>query len=217
MIKYVLFDLDGTLTDPSVGITNSVKYALNKFGINVENTHELYPFIGPPLYDSFVGIYGFSHDNANLAVKYYREYFSPYGLYENALYDGIEKMLENLNAFGYKLILATSKPEEFAIRILKHFDLLKYFHSVCGATMDEKRNKKEDVIAFALSSNNINTEHAIMVGDRLYDIDGAHINNIPAIGVLYGFGDLNELSKSGAEYIAESVAQLEEILLKLRR
>ena len=215
MKGYVLFDLDGTLTDPAVGITNSVKYALAKFGISVSDKSELYKFIGPPLYDSFVNFYGFSHDDASLAVAYYREYFAPHGIYENSVYEGIPELLERLKTSGKTLVLATSKPEKFALEILRHFDLAKYFDLAYGATMDEKRNKKDEVIAYALSQGNIDPDDAVMVGDRIYDIEGGHKNGLVSVGVLYGYGDRAELEGAKAEFIAKDVPELEKILLEI--
>ena len=177
MYKYVLFDLDGTLTNPGLGITNSVMYALKKFGIEVEDRAVLYKFIGPPLLESFEKFYGLSKAESELALQYYREYFKPYGLYENEVYEGIREVLERLKEKGKKLLLATSKPEEFAKEILHHFQLEQYFDFVAGATMDEKRVKKGDVIAYALESCGI-TEltSVLMIGDREHDVIGAKDN-----------------------------------------
>ena len=135
MSKYdiILFDLDGTLTDPGMGITNSVMHALKKYGIEVENRETLYKFIGPPLIDSFEKYYGFSHEEAVKSVDYYREYYADKGIYENEVYNGIEAMLQKLSEEGKKIILATSKPEPFAREILRHFDLDKYFLFAAGS------------------------------------------------------------------------------------
>ena len=211
MYTTILFDLDGTLTDPGIGITNSVAYALSKWNIEVTDRSELYKFIGPPLLDSFAEYYGFSEEQAQEALKYYREYFRSKGIYENEVYPGVIEMLESLKASGKKIVLATSKPEEFAIIILKHFDLYKYFDFVAGATMDEKRTKKGDVIAYALESCGIteaNLKDVIMVGDRKHDVLGAKENNLDCIGVLFGYGDREELESAGARYIAEQVADI---------
>ena len=215
MIKYILFALDGTLTDPAEGITNSLAYALNEFDISVSDKKDLYKFIGPPLYDSFVRYYGFSHEDANLAVAYYREYFSPKGLYENTVYEGIEDALLHLKNQNVKLIVATSKPEKFAREILAHFALDRYFDDIIGATMDEKRNTKDAVIAYAVEKCSIDTAYAVMVGDRLHDVLGAKANGIRSIGVLYGFGSYDELTDAGADIIVENVAQLKNVLTDL--
>ena len=212
MRKYLLFDLDGTLTDPSIGITNSVMYALRKFGIEESDRTKLYSFIGPPLYDSFRAVYGMSHDDANLAVAYYREYFAPTGLYENTVYDGVCDMLASLKESGKSLVLATSKPERFANEILRHFDLLKYFERVYGATMDEKRNKKDDIIAYAIGDMGIDAKEAVMIGDRCYDVDGGKKHGLMTVGVLYGFGDERELTDARADHIAANIKELKKIL-----
>ena len=209
MYRYILFDLDGTLTDPGIGITNAVMYALKKFHIEVEDRTELYKFIGPPLLDSFEKYYGLSKEESKQALQYYREYFKPYGLYENTVYEGIVELLVALKDRGLKLILATSKPEPFAVEILRHFDLEKYFDFVAGATMDEKRVKKEEVIQYALESCGIDElESAIMIGDREHDILGAKQNGLTSIGVLYGYGNYEELQLAGADYIVEKPEEI---------
>lgn len=208
MYNTVLFDLDGTLTNPGRGITNSVAYALKKYGIEVNDRKELYKFIGPPLLDSFMKYYGFSEEEAETAIAYYREYFRDTGIFENEVYDGIPELLEEIRNSGRKIILATSKPEEFAKRILVHFGLDKYFDFAAGATMDSSRNKKGDVIAYALKESGCSSENAVMVGDRLHDILGAKENGLDSIGVLFGYGSREELENAGADYIAETVKDI---------
>ena len=213
MYDTILFDLDGTLTNPAEGITNSVAYALARYNILVNDKRELYKFIGPPLSDSFSQYYGFSKDEALHAVEIYREYFSVKGLFENEVYDGIPELLESLKAVGKKVILATSKPEKFALEILKHFDLYKYFDYVCGATMDGRIGEKADVIKYALSTADIkDLNSTLMVGDRKFDILGAKEVGIASLGVLYGFGDRKELEDAGATYIAETVGDVLKII-----
>ncbi len=209
MYKTVLFDLDGTLTDPGEGITNSVAFALQKWGITVNDKTELYPFIGPPLSESFQKYYGFSEEDSIKAVYCYREYFSVKGLYENKVYDGVTEMLAALKELGIRIVLATSKPEPYAIEILKHFDLHRYFDCIAGATMDESRNKKDEVITYALDTFGItDKESTVMVGDRHHDILGAKKNGIDSIGVLYGYGDFEELTSAGACALVETVEAL---------
>ena len=209
MYKIILFDLDGTLTDPGEGITNSVAYALKKYGIEVSERSELYKFIGPPLKDSFMNFYGFSQNEALKAIEYYREYFRDKGIFENKVYEGIEDMLKSIQASGKKIVLATSKPEEFAVKILEHFDLIKYFDVVAGASMDSSRSRKGDVIAYALSMcKGFDKTSTVMIGDREHDIIGAKENGIASIGVLYGYGDEEELKKSGADYIAVNAEEI---------
>ena len=164
----VLFDLDGTLTDPRIGITGSVAYALGKFGISVDDPHRtLTPFIGPPLLESFEKYYGFSRDEARRALAYYREYFAPTGIFENTVYPGIPEALQELRAAGRRLCVATSKPEVYARRILEHFSLDSCFDAVCGATLDETRVRKADVIAYALETLGTEPDAAVMVRARL--------------------------------------------------
>ena len=209
MYDYILFDLDGTLTDPAEGITNSVAYALNKFGIDVEDKKTLYKFIGPPLVDAFAEYYGFSKEDSEKATAFYRETFRVKGLYENKVYDGVEEMLRKLKSKGKFLCIATSKPEEFTLKILKHFDLLEYFDYVAAATFDSTRNTKDKVITYALENINVKDKaKVVMIGDRHHDIDGAKVNGIDSIGVLYGFGSKEELETAGADFIAKSVSEI---------
>lgn len=213
MYQYILFDLDGTLTDPGAGITNSVAYALKKYNIIVEDKTELYKFIGPPLQESFQKFYGFSEDQSLEAVEYYREYFKVTGIYENEVYSGIEEMLLSLKKAGKHILLATSKPEEFAKRILEHFQLDKYFDYVAGAAMDGTRSRKGEIIQYAIDHYPIEKpSEAVMVGDREHDIIGACQTGIDSVGVLYGYGDYEELRKAGATYIANGVWEILELV-----
>lgn len=211
-IKAILFDLDGTLTDPMVGITSSVQYALKKYGIIEDNLWNLTKFIGPPLADSFMRFYGFSEEQAKQAVLYYREYFAPKGKYENEVYEGIPELLASLKEAGYILAVATSKPEVFSKDILDHFDLTKYFDFVGGALLNG-REKKEDVITYVLEHVDANKNEILMVGDREHDIIGAKKNNLLSVGVLYGYGDREEHENAGADHIVSTVEELREYLL----
>lgn len=211
--QYILFDLDGTLTDPMMGITKSVRYALNYYGIEVNDLNDLLPFIGPPLRDSFKEFYGFDDDKANEAVIKYREYFSTEGIFDNKVYEGIPECLQALKDAGKVLLVATSKPEKFAKQIIEHFNLDKYFDFVGGSEFNG-REKKGDVIKYVLKENQINASDAIMIGDRKHDIIGAHENNLPCVGVLYGYGSLEELNDNEADYIVETVALLTDKLLE---
>lgn len=215
MKKYstVLFDLDGTLTDSAPGIINSVLYALDKFGMSADPA-ELRGFLGPPLDYSFSHFFGFSPEQTENAIKYYREYFSVTGLFENEPYEGVEAMLTGLRASGKKILLATSKPETFAKRILERFELAQYFDLICGATMDTSRSRKADVIRYALAeSGTTDLSDAIMIGDRHHDVDGARECGLDCIGVLYGYGSREELETAGAVHIAETVGELENLLI----
>lgn len=205
MFNTILFDLDGTLTEPFEGISNSIVYALKKFGITINDKAPLKAFIGPPLLNSFTDICGFSEENAALALQYYREYFSVCGLYENSVYNGIPELLSALKSRQKQLIVATSKPEVFAIKILNHFNLSRYFDHITGATLDNSRVLKSDVIACALKDGGVTKKSEVaMVGDRKHDILGAKANGIKSIGVLYGYGSKQELLESGADYLANS-------------
>lgn len=214
MYKTILFDLDGTLTDPAEGITNSVAYALERYGIEVPERKELYCFIGPPLTDSFKKYYGFSDSQATEAVEIFREYFRDKGIFENVMYGGIEALLSQLKEAGRTIVLATSKPEPFARRILERFGLISYFDIIAGATFDETRVKKADVIAYALDRlTEADISSCIMVGDREHDVKGAKEHDLSCIGVLWGYGSREELTEAGADIIAENVSQLTKILL----
>ena len=200
--RFFLFDLDGTLTDPGLGITNSVVYALNKFDIHVSDRRELYPFIGPPLDESFMKYYGFSKEQAFKAIEYYRENYRKTGLFENEVYHGIPELLSELKKQNISIALATSKPYEFSVRILEHFELIQYFDYIGAATMDGSISRKADVISNLLSRMNVSdTNSVLMIGDRYHDIEGAKANNLKSCGVLWGYGSEAELRDAGADYI----------------
>lgn len=211
----LLFDLDGTLTDPGLGITNSVAYALNKFGITVSDRSVLFPFIGPPLIESFMRFYSFSREDAERAVAYYREYFSEIGIFENTPYEGIHSTLEQLRSSGKRLFVATSKPEVYARRITDHFSLTPYFEYIAGASFDETRSEKWDVIRYALDTCELRDKsRTVMIGDRKHDMLGAQKTGLDAIGVLWGYGDREELVSAGATHIVETQDALTALLTK---
>lgn len=212
--EYILFDLDGTITDPGEGITNSVAYSLKSYGIYVEDKSQLYPFIGPPLYASYMKYYGFSKDRALEAVERYREYYSEKGVFECTLYAGIKELMQKLSSSGKKVIIATSKPEYFAKMILEHFGLTDYIALVSGATLDSHRVEKADIIKFAFDALGITEpEKAVMIGDREFDILGAKANGISSVGVTYGYGSEQELQNAGADFICQGVEDIEKLLL----
>jgi len=212
--QYIMFDLDGTLTDPKEGITKSVQYSLKHFGITVENLDDLVNFIGPPLWDSYKKYYNFSESDANTAVQKYREYFSERGIFENVIYEGIDSLLANLKANGKIIILATSKPAVFAEKILRHFDIYKYFEFISGAELDGRRSEKQESINYAIDNCKINSlDTVVMIGDRGLDIIGAKKTGIASIGVLYGYGSYEELNNAGADFIVSSVSDLNNILI----
>ena len=208
-VTHVFFDLDGTLTDPKEGITNSVAYALSHFGIEVEDKSELIPFIGPPLWDSFEKFYGFSRRDSSRAVTYFREYFADRGIFENYLFDGAREILERLKESGKSISLATSKPTEFAVRILKRFEIDGFFHVTAGSEMNGERVRKDEVIKYALEQNGFPPpERVIMIGDREHDIIGARSCSVRSMGVLYGYGGREELIAAGADIICEKISDI---------
>ena len=212
--KYAFFDLDGTLTDPAVGITDSVMYALDKFGIHVSDRRELFKFIGPPLLDSFRDFYGFDEQKAREATRHYREFFRDRGIFENELYPDIPPLLQRLRDAGLRLAVATSKPQEFAIRIAEHFGLAGYFDFIAGAAMDETRTAKWEVIEYAMENLGITDPGSvIMIGDREHDVLGARRCGIDCIGVLYGYGSREEFESCGAKYIAATAPEVGDIIL----
>ena len=216
MLKYILFDLDGTLTDPARGITASVNHALGYFGKAVDDISELNIYIGPPLIPSFQEFHGLTADEAVKALGYYRERFVAKGIFENEVYEGIPGLLSRLKEEGYILILATSKPEEFAARILSHFGLSEYFHLVAGNTMEETRPKKVDVIRYIMEEYpEIDGGNTVMVGDRKYDTEGAAACGIDTIGCIFGYGDLAEHAAAGTKHIAETPEDIYRIIKEI--
>lgn len=211
-MKRILFDLDGTLTDPFFGITRSVAYSLKSFGIEVDDLETLKPFIGPPLDVSFREYYHMDEAQSWKAVEKYREYFSKKGLFENKVYEGIEGFLQSLLNMDMKLYVCTSKPEVFAKEILDHFSLTPYFTGIYGATLDGSLKNKGDVIAHCIKQEQLNIQDCMMVGDRQHDIVGAHQNQIPCIGVLYGYGSLEEFQEYHCDYIAKDLIELKKII-----
>ena len=214
MYTHIFFDLDGTLTDPKEGITNSVAYALASFGIH-EDPDRLTPFIGPPLIDSFMEFYHFDLSTAQKAVEKYREYFSQKGIFENKVFSGTQPLLAQLKVAGKTVCLATSKPEVFARQILEHFHIDGYFDQIVGSCLDGTRTKKGEVIeeVFArLGEKGPDKAMCVMVGDRLHDIHGAQENDLDSIGVTFGYGSQEELTQAGATHIAHSFEELAQIL-----
>ena len=209
----VLFDLDGTLTDPEEGITSSFQYALARFGVEEKDPAKLRRVIGPPLIDSFVDYYHFSEIDALLAIEYYREQFTRAGIFQNHVYAGIPEMLQKLRSAGKKIILATSKPHIYARQILEHFSLNSYIEFVSGSEQDGTRNANADVIRYALEQTGTKAEEAVMVGDRRHDVEGAAANHVDVIAVLYGYGTKEELEKAGAFMFASTPEELTELIL----
>ena len=214
MFDLILFDLDGTLTDPKEGITNCVKYALRHFNIKENDDATLLEFIGPPLYDSFRGIYGFSHEDANLCVEKYRERYSVTGLFENAVLDGAVEILSELKKAGKTTALATSKPLVFAERIVEKYGLSEYLDYVVGADLKGGINYKDEVINEVLRQTKTNDlSKVVIVGDRKHDILGAKKCGISSIGVKCGYAEENELEDAGADFIFKNLHEVKDFLL----
>ena len=217
MYRYLLFDLDGTLTDPKEGITRSVQHALRRFGIEEPDTDRLTPFIGPPLTESFQKYYGLSEEDSFRAVDYYRERFSVTGLFENEVLPGIPETLEVLSGGGKILAVASSKPELFVNRILEKFGLAQWFAEVTGATMDERtRTTKPEVIRECLKRLGIPEEekkNVLMIGDRRHDVEGAQACGLDSLGVYFGYAEEGELEKAGADFIVSTVPEMKAFLL----
>ena len=216
MYGYIFFDLDGTLTNPKLGITRCVQYALEHFGIIEPDLDKLEPFIGPPLTDSFMEFYGLTEEQTVEAIDVYRSRFTDKGIFENEVLEGVPEMLAALKAAGRVLTVSSSKPEPFVERILERFELRKYFDVVVGATMDEKRTAKNEVIEETLRRLKLTDEDkkdVLMVGDRRHDVEGAHQCDIKVLGVKTGFANEGELEKAGADFIADTVEDMKEFLL----
>ena len=215
---YLLFDLDGTLTDPKTGITTCVQYALKSFGIDEPDLDKLEPFIGPPLLDSFKQFYGFDDKKAQEAVEKYRERFKEKGMFENEIYAGVPEMLKRLKMRGLHLGVASSKPTVFVEQILEHFQIKDYFEVIVGSELDGTRADKAEVILEALrrfsSKGTVQKHRVLMIGDRSYDVDGAKRVSIESVGVTYGYGDMQELMEAHADYIVRSVEELKRFLLR---
>lgn len=210
--KAILFDLDGTLTDSGEGIINCALLALEHFGLPLPSREEMRVFVGPPLHDSFIK-YGVPADKTDEAIRVYRSRYIPIGKFENHPYPGIPELLEALVANGHRLYVATSKPEFMSVEILEHFGLAKYFTRICGASFDQSRSTKEDVIAYLLEETG-EAGNMIMVGDTKFDILGAKVHGIPGIGVSWGYGKVEDMVAAGAVGIANSTRELLEMLEK---
>ena len=206
MAKSILFDLDGTLTDSGEGIMNCAELALKHFGLPVPDRETMRVFVGPPLDETFIK-FGVPADKTDEAIRVYRSRYTTVGKFENFPYPGIAQMLEKLRQNGHRLFVATSKPEEMSVEILEKFELAQYFELICGATLDGSRSKKADIITYLLDKAG-DTENAVMVGDTAFDVVGAAAHGIPAIGVAWGYGKVEDMEIAGASAIAHSVEEL---------
>jgi len=199
----ILFDLDGTLSDPKIGITHSVRYALEKLGHNAPaNDDDLTWVIGPPLLASFEQMVG-NKDDAQKALEFYRERFSTIGLFENEVYDDIPQTLQTLQEHGNNLYVATSKPRIYAEKIIVHFGLNDFFIKVHGSELDGSNSDKTELLAHIIKTHQLDPDQTTMIGDRKFDITGARNNNLSSIGVLYGYGDILELKAAGAQTLCK--------------
>lgn len=211
--KTVAFDLDGTLTDPFRGLTSAFAYGLKKIGIDVSGDNNLKRFIGPPLRDSFQEEYGLSLEAAEEALRLFREYFSVYGWWDNELYPGIKELLSDLKRAGYTVVLATSKPDVYSSKILKLFGIAEYFDFSEGASFDSSRERKCDVLQYALDKVGADAESAVLIGDTRFDVEGANVLGVDSIAVTYGYGTREALEKEGATYIVNTVSEIRTLLL----
>ena len=216
MIQYILFDLDGTLTDSQEGITKSVQYALDSIGIHEPDLKKLTRFIGPSLVYSFKEFYQLSDKQITTAVQKYRERFSKTGIFENHPYPGIPDLLAALKNKGVKMAIASGKPTVFVKQILDKFELSQYFDIAVGSRLDGSTSEKKDIINEVLTYwNHPSTDQLLMVGDRKYDVIGAKKTGMPCVGVRFGFAEPGELEEHGACYIADTVSDLKNYLMKV--
>jgi len=204
----VLFDLDGTLTDPREGITRSIQFSLSKMGIDEPDLSRLEHFIGPPLLQAFMATYGFDEARAWEAVGFYRERFAVTGLYENEVFEGVTPLLEELVGQGRQLFIATSKPQVYAREIARHFDFAKHYKVIYGSELDGTRTNKVELIAHLMSEQGLEPAHTLMIGDRKHDLIGARDNGMDAAAVGYGFGSFEELNSFAPKYHFETLAEL---------
>ena len=204
----VLFDLDGTLTDPREGITRSIQYGLSKMGIDEPDVRALEHFIGPPLLQAFMATYGFDEAKAWEAMGYYRERFAVTGLYENHVFEGVTPLLEELVSQGRQLFIATSKPQVYAREIARHFDFARHFKVIYGSELDGTRTNKVELIRHLMSEQGLDPAQTLMIGDRKHDLIGARDNGLDAAAVGYGFGSFEELSAFAPTYHFQTLAQL---------
>ncbi len=214
MFDYIFFDLDGTVANSKEGVTTSVAYSLKRLNAPALDEATLEKFIGPPLVDSYIKYCGFNREEALDAINKYREYYKDTGIYKFVLYDGIKEMLTSLKENGKKLYIATSKPEIFANKILNKADILELFDGVFGATLDSSRVKKADVLKYALSNLNLeDISKAVLVGDTIFDVEGAKTLGLASLAVTYGYEDREGLVASNPDFLADSVAEIKSIIL----
>ena len=209
----LLFDLDGTLTDSTEGIVRCLEYALERMGFDIPEDKN--KFLGPPLYRSFAEFCGMNEEQVNEAVRIFRERYSTVGLFENRVYEGVPEMLKRLRDGGKRIMVATSKPEVYAVRIFDRFGLSQFFEIVGGANINGTRNDKDEVIEYVLGKAGISDRSSVlMIGDRRQDVIGAHKTGLKCMGILWGFGSIEELTEAGADFIAETPEKAADMLLQ---
>ncbi len=213
--EFILFDLDGTLTDSGPGILNCLEYALEDQRIPIPERDQMRTYLGPPLVDTFRDVFGMNNQQIAQAIDKYRERYHDIGLFENSVYEGVPELLAELQAAGIRMATATSKPEYSATRILQHFELDQYFEFIGAAALDGTRDSKSLVIKHTLENTNTSpTSHnMIMIGDRRHDVHGAREHGIDTIGVLWGYGDAIELEDAGVTDLATNTENLKNLLL----
>lgn len=207
MIKYIFWDLDGTIMESGSGVLSSVRYALDKMGVELPES-EVRKFIGPSLFDSFTNTAHMSEEDAEKAIEYYRSLYESKGIFDAQVYEGIPETLDALKKAGYRQFVVTSKPQHMAQRVLDHFEIMPYMDGLVGPTEDDHSSDKAKLIRSAMESNGIEKSEAVMIGDRCFDINGANDVGIHSIGVLYGYGSKEELEKFGAELIVENTVDI---------
>lgn len=210
----VLFDLDGTLTDPREGITRSIQFGLSKMGIDEPDLSKLEHFIGPPLLQQFMASYGFDEARAWEAMGYYRERFAVTGLYENEVFEGVTPLLEELVAQGRQLFIATSKPHIYAREIARHFDFARHFKVIYGSELDGTRTNKVELIAHLMREEGLDPATTLMIGDRKHDLIGARSNGLDSAAVGYGFGSFEELNAEAPTWHFETLAEMHQAFLR---
>ncbi len=211
-MKNILFDLDGTIINSEEGITKCIRYVLDFWGIKQPPQEELLCFIGPPLKEQFQKLYGFEEEKALQSVAKYRERFDREGIFECELYPGIRELIKDLKEKGFRLAVASSKPEVACKRIIGHFHLEPYFDGVFGAALDGKISSKVQVLEYLFQENGMKREDTILIGDTKFDVLGAKAAGIPCIGVTYGFGTAEELKSAGAAAVCGSTKEVADYL-----
>jgi len=211
--SHIIFDLDGTLTDNTQGIKNSLKYALNKMHVDGFSDDIMDKFIGPPLQWGFSALFGMNERNTKLAVEYFREYYGENGWHQNVPYDGVFEMMAELDTLGKKMYIATSKLEKYALKIMEHFEMDKYVIQLKGADYRGKKATKSQIITDLLAMQQlVPSEKIVMIGDTVFDIEGGKENGLSTVAVNYGFGKEEELRNANPDYFVEDVEELYEIL-----